>query len=191
MWTKLGDEFPDDAADLSDAAFRTHVEALAWSNRRLLDLRVPKRDLRRFAFSEAAEEAVQELVRVGWWEDDGEAWKLAHSPEWQQTREQVEHRRKKNTEAQQRVRRHKLGDHSLCRPASSCVSSRGDIPADSEGEWGGDSGRGGAGRNGSERLVREAPVTPSGRYSGRAYEPQDTNLPYELDDRPALYGADM
>lgn len=62
MWTKLGDEAPDEYADLSDAAFRTHIEALCWSNRRLLDLRIPKRDLRRFAFSEGTEQAAKELV---------------------------------------------------------------------------------------------------------------------------------
>jgi hypothetical protein len=30
MWTKLGDEFGDATWNLSDAAFRTHVEALMW-----------------------------------------------------------------------------------------------------------------------------------------------------------------
>jgi len=48
-WTKLGDEFSDAAAGLSSAAFRTHVEALCWSNRRLLDLIIPKASLKRFA----------------------------------------------------------------------------------------------------------------------------------------------
>ncbi len=168
------------------------MEALAWSNRRLLNLRVPQRDLRRFTFSEAATDAVSELIRTGWWDEDGDAWALSHRPEWQQTREQVEHRRNRNTETQQRSRRHRLGDHSLCRSSSSCVSSRDDTPTDSEAESGGDSGRDGTGRDGTERLVREAPdVTPSGGDPEWAYESQATNLPYEVDDRPALYDADM
>jgi hypothetical protein len=80
MWTKLGDDFPDDAAreELSDAAVRTHVEALCWSNRLLRDGRIPKRELHRFAFSEAASDAVAELVAAGWWADDGTAWLLLH-----------------------------------------------------------------------------------------------------------------
>jgi hypothetical protein len=79
-WVKTGDEFVDDAADLSDAAVRTHMDALHWSARRLLDLHVPKRDLPRFAFSPDAGRAVDELVTVGWWLDKGSSWYLAYRP---------------------------------------------------------------------------------------------------------------
>src|SRR4051812_17547972 len=83
-WTKLGDEFPDEARDLSDAAFRTHVEALCWSNRRGLDLNIPKRDLKRFAETNQPERAVEDLLRAGWWEDSGEDWSIGSQfPDWQ------------------------------------------------------------------------------------------------------------
>ena len=63
MWTKLGDEFSDEAWNLSDAAFRTHVEALMWSNRLGLDGMIPKRHFRKFTFSPDAEEGGDELCR--------------------------------------------------------------------------------------------------------------------------------
>jgi hypothetical protein len=115
-WTKLGDEFADDAdtARLSDAAVRTHIDALVWSNRRLLDGRIPKKDLPRFAFSLDAEAAMKELETAGWWNDDGDAWELAHHPEWQQSRKTVEQLREEARERQERSRRHKRGDHSMC-----------------------------------------------------------------------------
>lgn len=116
MWVKTGDEFIDDAADLSDAAVRTHMDALHWSARRGLDLRVPKRDQRRFAFSPNADQAVSELVNVGWWVDEGDRWYLAYRPEWQLSREQVQRRRYQNAQAQERRRRHARSDHSLCIP---------------------------------------------------------------------------
>jgi hypothetical protein len=90
-WTKLGDEFPAEARDLSDAAFRTHVEALVWSNTRLLDLRIPKGDLKRFAESLCVDLAVAELVQSGWWRDRGATWDVGRKhPEWQPSRKSVE-----------------------------------------------------------------------------------------------------
>jgi hypothetical protein len=114
MWVKTGDEFVDDAADLSDAAVRTMLDAWHWNARRLLDLHIPKRDLPRFAFSPDAGRAVDELVTLRWWVDEGSSWYLAYRPEWQLSRDQVERRRNQNQQAQERARRHRKGDHSLC-----------------------------------------------------------------------------
>ncbi len=120
-WTKLGDEFGDAAADLSDAAFRLHVEALMWSNRLLLDLLVPVRDLRRFAFTDDADLAVAELLAARWWEQRGAVWWIGcRWPEWQRDRVQVEHKRERDSAAQRRRRRHALDDHSLCLASSQC-----------------------------------------------------------------------
>jgi hypothetical protein len=123
-WTKLGDEFSDEARDVTDAEFRTHVEALLWSNRRLLDLHVPKRDVRRFAESPDADAAVDGLVVKGWWEDRGEVWYIGvRFPEWQRDRSQVENRRAYLAEAQRRSRKHKAGDHADCLPPSECKAA--------------------------------------------------------------------
>ncbi|GAA3172739.1 hypothetical protein GCM10010531_27830 [Blastococcus jejuensis] len=85
-WTKLSDDYSDDCWTLSDAAFRLHTEALVWNNRKLLDLRIPKADLRRFA---KTPEAAPELLAVGWWSDDGDAYVIRHHGTYQRTREQV------------------------------------------------------------------------------------------------------
>lgn len=118
-WTKLGDEFLPATADLSDAAFRTHVEALLWSSWRLLDLEVRKRDLRRFASTEDYAAAAEELAAAGWWEDRGDRWYIGlRFPEWQQDRSDVEKRRAKWSAQKQRQRAHRNGDHRLCLPRS-------------------------------------------------------------------------
>lgn len=80
-YCKTGTEFPDDAAavSLSDAAYRTHHEAITWVYRvEELTLRVPKHLVRRFAGSDEHETAVKDLVAGGWWDDDGDAWLIRH-----------------------------------------------------------------------------------------------------------------
>ena len=115
MWTKLGDEFGDAAWDLSDAAWRTHIEALMWSNRLGLDLMIPKRHFRKFTFSPTAEEAGQELCEAGWWKDAGDFWDISpRFPGWQIESEVVESRRTADAHRQRRHRLHKAGNHSLC-----------------------------------------------------------------------------
>lgn len=93
-WTKLSDDFADDCWTLSDEAFRLHVEGLTWSNRKLLDLRVPKADVRRFA---KHPEALPELVAVGWWTDDGDHYVIRHHATYQRTREDVVKQQEANT----------------------------------------------------------------------------------------------
>jgi len=80
-WTKLGDEFSDDCANtgLSDAAYRTHVEAIGWLYRvERMDLHIPKHLLRRFVGSEVWEHAVRDLVAVDWWRDRADHYQLVH-----------------------------------------------------------------------------------------------------------------
>lgn len=85
-WSKFSDDYSDDCWTLSDAAFRLHTEGIVWSNRKLLDCRIPKDDLRRFA---KRPEAVNELLAVGWWSDDVDAYYIRHHAAYQRTREQV------------------------------------------------------------------------------------------------------
>ena len=123
-WTKLGDEFGPESADLTNGEFRTHVEALVYSNWRLLDLFVPKSEVRRFGTSPTAAEDIDGLVGKGWWKDAGRYWFVGvRFPEWQRDKAQVEHRRAQLAEAQKRSRAHKAGDHSLCLPSSKCLST--------------------------------------------------------------------
>lgn len=114
-WCKLGDEFPAAARDLTDAEYRMHVDALCWSALRLLDLHIPKAEVRRFAESPDAEAAVKGLAVKGWWEDLGDTWYIGLKfPEWQLERVVAEKRREDDALRQRRRRMHKAGDHSLC-----------------------------------------------------------------------------
>jgi hypothetical protein len=119
-WTKLGNEFLPESKVLSDAAYRCHVDALMWSNWRLLDLVINRRDLPMFATptSGSADDAVEELITAGWWQllDDDHYWIGCKFSEWQQDKAQVEHRRAQLALAQRRKRLHDIGDHKLCIP---------------------------------------------------------------------------
>lgn len=115
MWTKFGDEFSDEARDMSDAAFRTHAEALMWSNRRGLDLLIPKRDIKRFAETADPDLAAKELVHASWWEDRGDAWWIGvRFADWQIESSVVARKREQSVLTTRRNRMHKAGDHSLC-----------------------------------------------------------------------------
>lgn len=85
-WTKLSDDFTDDCWNLSDAAFRLHIEGLVWSNRKLLDLRIPKDDLARFSDCRVA---LPELLETGWWRATADAYEIVHHGLYQRTREAV------------------------------------------------------------------------------------------------------
>jgi len=80
-WTKLGAEFNAECAlhGLSDAAYRTHSEAIGWLYEvEDTSCKIPKRLFRRFAGSEDAEAAVGELTGIGFWKDAGAVWVVVH-----------------------------------------------------------------------------------------------------------------
>lgn len=78
-WAKLPDEYPNQCAEagLSDAAFRTHTEAVFWiygrdrpyGEREKITMRIPKGLLPRFAGSPDRDLAAKELVGIGWWKE--------------------------------------------------------------------------------------------------------------------------
>lgn len=159
-WTKLGDEFSDEARDLSDAAYRTHVDALCWSNRRLLDLVIPKRDLRRFGETADPDTAAKELVHGGWWEDRGDAWWIGlRFADWQQESAVVTHKREQSAVTSRRSRMHKAGDHSLC--LSKHCTAAGDTSQPASPDLSPGTGRDGSVRGSSKSSSRAAP-TPEG-----------------------------
>jgi hypothetical protein len=122
-WTKLGDEFADETIDLSDAAYRTHVDSLIWSNRKLADLIIPKKLLPRITAVDDPFAAAEELVATGWWQDCGQTYYAGcRFADWQLTRSAVEHRRDQTAERVRRHRLHTAGDHSLCKACSSSVT---------------------------------------------------------------------
>lgn len=121
-WTKFGDEYPVEARELTDAEWRTHGEALMWSNLNGLDLRIPKNHVRRFAETSVPIDIVTAgLEDKGWWRSEGREWYIGIvHPEWQSSSEGLRIDRDKAAARMRRVRRHNKGDHSLC-TAGDCV----------------------------------------------------------------------
>ncbi|GAA3089577.1 hypothetical protein JOF29_007916 [Kribbella aluminosa] len=80
-WAKYGVEFFDQCADfgLSDAAVRTHTEALHYLYRlEDMEMRILKHLVRRFAGSADWEQAAKDLVAHGFWRDEGDAYVVEH-----------------------------------------------------------------------------------------------------------------
>ncbi|SLF30401.1 Uncharacterised protein [Mycobacteroides abscessus subsp. bolletii] len=92
-WTKISDDYGDDCWRLSDAAFRTHTEGLCWSNRKLLDLVIPKSEVSRFAKNP---HAVRELVAEGYWQERGDNYVIFHHGKYQRQRDKVINQQRAN-----------------------------------------------------------------------------------------------
>ena len=83
-WAKYGDQYSDDIAKagLSDAAYRTHTEAIGWLYRvEDTALRIPKTVVRRFAGSDGYEAAIRELLACGYWREDSREYVVEHHAE--------------------------------------------------------------------------------------------------------------
>jgi len=104
-WTKLGDEYGDHCWKLTDAAFRLHTEALVWSNRRHLDGRLAKDEMRLWA---KRPEAADVLVAEGWWTDEGDYFQIVYHLGWQRTAAQWLHQSEVN-KANQAKRKSRRG----------------------------------------------------------------------------------
>ena len=97
-------------AHLSDAAYRTHDEALLWVMRREVGPRFPKHELRRFAETSDPETAARELVACGFWIDhDGDGFEVLHHMEHQVEPEVIARRREMDAERQRKARLKKAG----------------------------------------------------------------------------------
>lgn len=80
-WSKYGTEFNDECAnaDLSDAAYRTHREAIDWIYLvERFDCRVPKQRMRRIATTPEWELAVKELLEKNFWREEDETYYVMH-----------------------------------------------------------------------------------------------------------------
>lgn len=159
-WTKLSDDFTDDCWTLPDQAYRLHTEGLVWSNRKLLDLRIPKDEVRRFA---KHPEAVAELVDGGWWIDEGDHYLIVHHGRYQRDRDAVI--------KQQTVNKENRAKRGKATPASREVSF---------------SRSNGSSHDSSHEMDRPG---QDRHVVGEASEEQKVNLQTgEVDDTPALLG---
>jgi hypothetical protein len=85
-WSKFSDRFSAEcqAAGLSDAAFRLHVEAIQWLyHAEQADLLVPKSVVRRFPDDPHRNQhrVTRRLVAAGFWKDYGDCWLIVHQAE--------------------------------------------------------------------------------------------------------------
>lgn len=106
-WLKLGEEFSLECAlaELSDAAFRTHAEGLSYAMSRENDGVFLEREVKRFAESARATEAVQELINAGFWAKlSGGRLKIVHHMSEQLSAAYLQDKRKTNAARQQRKR---------------------------------------------------------------------------------------
>ncbi len=120
-WTKLSDDFADELAGLSDAAFRTHVEGLLWVMRRETGGHLTERDVRRFAETDEPTAAVQELLDQGVWQGANTGYAIRHHMEHQPDREVLAARRANDAQRQAKKRRKDAG---LSQPESRPESRR-------------------------------------------------------------------
>ena len=146
MWLKLTDDFPVRAAEagLSDAAVRSHIDALCSIMAREKGPVLTRRDLRRFLESDDADRAVAELLAVGWWvrQDDGTVRVVENMPD-QPEPEVIAKRREATADRKRRERLRRAGLD--IDPETGEIVSRRDVPRDGTR----DPGRGGVGRDGS------------------------------------------
>jgi hypothetical protein len=103
-WTKISDDFTEQCADLSDAAFRTHVEGLIWSMKRETGGMIKERDLKRLAESEHRHEAVAELVERQFWTQLDNGYRVEHHMQHQVEPEVIAARRASDAARQRRAR---------------------------------------------------------------------------------------
>lgn len=80
-WRKTGSEFDDECAlaDLSNGAYRTHMEAIGYIyGVELMTCRFPKRSLPRFAASPSLSADINELIGAGFWKDADKDYEVVH-----------------------------------------------------------------------------------------------------------------
>jgi hypothetical protein len=153
MWLKLTDDFPARcaAAGLSDAAVRTHIDALCSIMAREKGPVLAARELRRFLESEDADRAITELLAAGWWIRDGSdgAVRVVENMADQPEPEVIAKRREATAERKRRERLRKAGLD--VDPDTGEVLSR--VTSRRDGTR--DPGRDGAGRGGTGLYVVE------------------------------------
>jgi hypothetical protein len=151
-WLKLSDDFDDDCArtDLSDAAFRTHVQGLLYAMRRETGGWLDDRSVRRFPDTKDPEAAIAELVASGFWARGDGGYQVIHQMEWQPTPEDLAARREADAARQAKARTKRASEAR--KKASVDQQSRRDSERDSRRD---DTRDYGPGRDGSGQVGQE------------------------------------
>ena len=125
-WSKYGSEYSDELANagVSDAAYRTHTEAIGWLYRvENLKLRIPKHLVRRFAGSDDYEAAVKELTGLGMWRDRTDTWEVIHHADVIRQSIQAQRQKRDRDKRAQQARRDRAATAAKGRSANGRVSA--------------------------------------------------------------------
>src|SRR5215212_11490199 len=161
-WTKFGVEFFDECADagLSDAAVRTHAEALGYLYRtESRDMRIRKHTIRRFAGSGEYVAAVRELVDKRFWREDGAEYVLVHHGNvYRQSLAAQRDKRDRDKRAQQAHRDRERAEREAAKDSGKAQSVSDDVSAyvnATQTDRHTDAYREGSSREGSDGFVSE------------------------------------
>jgi hypothetical protein len=105
-WLKLSDDFEEDCvrADLSDAAFRCHVDGLLWAMRRENGGFLDSLAIRKGIETQSREAAIAELLAAGFWRRAQGGFQVVHGMDDQPEPDVIAARRKADRERQARRR---------------------------------------------------------------------------------------
>ena len=172
-WAKTGAEFPDECGrdSLSDAAYRTHHEAISWAySVEQMSLRVPKRLMRHIAYSEDYQDACLELVLLGYWQDRDSEWEIVHHAEVirssigaKRRQREAERLKKRRQRGKRKPRDVPPGQTPGTSPVTTTVTSPRDIPRDPDRQSGtslGEAREVRAHSNGGKPQRGESDLTP-------------------------------
>jgi len=111
VWLKLSDDFGELCArlNLSDAAFRTHVEGMAWAMQRENGGEIHENEVKRFAESDQYQIAVDELVNKDCWSANEKGFLIKLHMEHQVEPEVINARRNANARRQRKSRYKQAG----------------------------------------------------------------------------------
>lgn len=121
-------------------AFALHVAALVYCDRQLLDGRISRQMALRVSLAvppERAMDAVDTLVRCGFWTEVATGYLINKYDEHAFPAEQIERTRKRWSDDKKRRRQHDVGDHSLCKDPKFCPAIRSTVESTVESTSGG------------------------------------------------------
>jgi hypothetical protein len=104
-------------------AFALHVAALVYCDRQLLDGRITHPMATRVSLAvppDRAAAAIAQLVELGFWESEGNGYRIVGFEEHAFPAEQVRRTRKRWETDKRRRQQHAVGDHSLCKDPKFC-----------------------------------------------------------------------
>ena len=124
-WAKITDTFNDDPVllRLTRGIRLVYIEAIIWSCKHETDGRIPGHVLGRITDEPQPEQAAAQLVAAGLWTISADGFEITGFLTDQRSAEEIDKGRARGRERQERLRRHRIGDHEPCDPRY-CTTAR-------------------------------------------------------------------